>query len=578
MVGQTILHYEILEKLGAGGMGEIYKAQDTRLNRLVAIKVLLGGSGDAESRRRFIQEAQSASSLNHPNIITIHDIVSHGSDQFMVMEYVKGKTLGELIPHDGLGAPVSLRYAVQIADGLDAAHAVGIVHRDLKPGNIMVTDQGLVKILDFGLAKLTSPMGDVSLSDVTQTVGPAPMTVEGSILGTVSYMSPEQAQGAKVDARSDVFSFGCVLYEMVTGRKAFQADSSLQTLTAILRDEPRPIFEIVPGIPTELAQIIHRALRKNPGQRFQSMQEMHAELAALKQRSDSGALKVSLNLPQSPRPTKPIPKLASRESRSIAAISIAVLALGSTGTWWWSSRGVSKPRPPIQASAPSSPAPPKPSAFSPAILNNQAILDMAQASVPASVIISHIRSSPTNFNLSTAEIIRLSKGGVTEAVIHAMRDPAGATKPASEDSPATISSQTRTVQVIGGLSFPIVLVEDVPADSKSGQPLSFQVTRGVTVGGAVVIAKGAVVTGEVVEAAKKKFLVHTTRPTFRLLEVTAVDGTKVKVRAFPGRLGESRKDPPLDPTGGARSRDAIAPAGSRFLAYFDGDQTVTLRK
>ena len=172
-----------------------------------------------EFRRRFIQEAQTASSLNHPNIITIHDIVAQGSDQFMVMEFVKGKTLAELVPATGLNAPAFNQYAVQIADGLRAAHAVGIVHRDLKPGNIMVTDQGLVKILDFGLAKLTLPSGPVSLTDITQTVGPAALTVQGTIVGTVSYMSPEQAQGYKSRLRSDIFSFGCVLYEMVTGRK-----------------------------------------------------------------------------------------------------------------------------------------------------------------------------------------------------------------------------------------------------------------------------------------------------------------------------------------------------------------------
>jgi len=576
MVGQTILHYEILEKLGAGGMGEIYKAQDTRLNRLVAIKVLLGqSSSDPESRRRFIQEAQAASSLNHPNIITIHDIVSKGGDQFLVMEYVKGKTLGELIPPGGLGAPVALRYAVQIADGLDAAHTVGIIHRDLKPGNIMVTDQGRVKILDFGLAKLTGPVGDVSLSDVTQTAGPVPMTVEGSILGTVSYMSPEQAQGAKVDARSDVFSFGCVLYEMVTGRKAFEGKSPLLTLAAILRDEPLGITEIAPDIPPELVQVIDRALRKDPAQRFQSMQEMHTDLAALKQKSDSGPLDAPLN----PPPVSALATSARKPRRALAAISIAILALASEGTWWWTSHRPFKPKPPVQAATADPLAPPKPSAFSPAILNNQAILDMAQANVPASVIISHIRSSPTNFNLSTAEIIRLTQGGVTEAVIQAMRNPAGTMKPAGADSATAppVAPQNRTVQLPGGLSFEIALTENIRADSKPGQPLSFRVTKDVAVGDVVVIAKGAGVAGVVVEAAKRKFLVHTTRLAYRLLEVEAVNGTKVKVRASPGRLGESRKDPQLDSLGGSRSKGA-ALAGSRFLAYFDGDQTLTLRK
>ncbi len=214
MVGRTVLQYQLLEKLGAGGMGDIYKAQDTRLNRFVAIKVLTKSTtGDLERKRRFIQEAQAASALNHPNIITIHDIISEGDTEFMVMEYVNGKTLVDLIPKGGLRVPQALKYSVQMADALQVAHNAGIVHRDLKPGNVMVTESGLVKILDFGLAKLTDrgPLSHVSETDATQTMGDAPLTVEGSIIGTVSYMSPEQAQGKKVDTRSDIFSFGVVL-------------------------------------------------------------------------------------------------------------------------------------------------------------------------------------------------------------------------------------------------------------------------------------------------------------------------------------------------------------------------------
>ena len=217
MLGKTISHYEVVEKLGAGGMGDIYKALDPRLNRSVAIKVLsTANSGDPERRRRFIQEAQAASGLNHPNIITIYDIVSQEDTEFMVMEFVAGRTLADLIPAGGLGAAKTLQYGVQIADALQAAHAAGIVHRDLKPGNIMVTGTGLVKILDFGLAKITfaESLTAESLTDATRTLGGAPLTVEGSIIGTVSYMSPEQAQGKRVDARSDIFSFGVVLYEI----------------------------------------------------------------------------------------------------------------------------------------------------------------------------------------------------------------------------------------------------------------------------------------------------------------------------------------------------------------------------
>jgi serine/threonine-protein kinase len=552
MLGQTVLHYQILAELGAGGMGEVYKAQDTRLNRLVAIKVLLaGGSDPPELRRRFTQEAQAASSLNHPNIITIHDIFSHGVDQFMVMEYINGKTLADLIPSSGLGPTVSLQYAVQIADGLRAAHSAGIVHRDLKPGNIMVSISGLVKILDFGLAKLTVPAGGVSLSDPTQTAGPPPLTVEGSILGTYSYMSPEQAQGGKVDARSDVFSFGCVLYEMLTGRKAFCGESPLLTLTAVLRDEPPPI----PDSP--LQSLIHRALRKDPAQRYQSMQEIYAELVALKQQQDSGT---------QPRPEIPPPAPPRKPTFPIALAIVALLALASAAGWWWLSRSHSSPHP-TAAAQPARPAAPKPSALSPPLLDNQAILDMLENHVPESVILAHIRSSATNFKLSTPEIIKLTKSGATEALLHAMRDPTGTAQP-----------ETRTVQLIGGLPFEISLTQDVPPDCEPGQPLNFHATTGLTVAGTVVVAKGAPVTGVIVDAAKRKFLLHAARPTFRLLEATAVDGTKIKVRATSGSLGESRKAPSLDPLGGSRSKDAVAPAGSRFLAYLDGDQTLTLAK
>ena len=207
MVGKKILHYQLIDKIGAGGMGEIYKAQDSRLNRLVAVKILSPGlSTDPERKRRFFQEAQAASALNHPNIITLYDIVSEGDMQCIVMEYIAGKTLRDLTPAGGLPPPQALQYATQIASALTAAHAAGIIHRDLKPSNIMVTTSGLIKVLDFGLAKWV----DSGLSGQTgeQSTMETALTREGSIIGTVSYMSPEQAEGKRVDARSDIFSFG----------------------------------------------------------------------------------------------------------------------------------------------------------------------------------------------------------------------------------------------------------------------------------------------------------------------------------------------------------------------------------
>jgi serine/threonine protein kinase len=218
MIGKTIAHYHILEKLGEGGMGVVYKARDTHLERLVALKVLPPEKmADSERKRRFVQEAKAASSLNHPNIVTIHDIANENGMDFIVMEYVQGKTLEALVPRKGLRLNETLKLSIQMGDALAKAHSAGIIHRDFKPSNVMVTEDGVVKVVDFGLAKLTevSERGD----EATRTLQHE--TEEGTIVGTVSYMSPEQAEGKKVDARSDIFSFGSVLYEMATGAAGF---------------------------------------------------------------------------------------------------------------------------------------------------------------------------------------------------------------------------------------------------------------------------------------------------------------------------------------------------------------------
>src|ERR1700735_3830742 len=320
MVGTKIAQYQLLERLGAGGMGEIYKAQDLRLNRFVAVKVLSNSSaGDPERRRRFILEAQAASALNHPNIITIHDIISEGNSEYMVMEHVQGKTLVDLIPKGGLRLPLALKYAVQMTDALTVAHPARIVHRDLKPANVMVTESGLVKILDFGLAKLTDGGGMTQLgTDQTQTLGQAPLTVEGSIIGTVSYMSPEQAMGKKIDTRSDIFSFGLVLYEMVTGMRAFGGENAVSTLSAILRDDAKPITEIAPDVPPQIEQVVKRCLRKSPDDRWQSMQDVKAALQALKHESDSGQL-YKPRIPPGPK--------KGRSTKSLIAIAAVVIVL-----------------------------------------------------------------------------------------------------------------------------------------------------------------------------------------------------------------------------------------------------------
>jgi len=285
MVGKKILHYQLIDKIGAGGMGEIYKAQDSRLNRLVAVKILSPGlSTDPERKRRFFQEAQAASALNHPNIITLYDIASEGDMQCIVMEYIGGKTLRDLTPAGGLAAAQALQYATQIASALTAAHTAGIIHRDLKPSNIMVTTSGLIKVLDFGLAKWV----DSGMSGQTgeQSTVETALTREGSIIGTVSYMSPEQAEGKRVDARSDIFSFGSVLYEMLTGKRAFEGRSGISTLSAILRDDVKPINETAPDVPPLLEQIVLRCLYKDPGARWQSMKDIEGALLTLQRQLD----------------------------------------------------------------------------------------------------------------------------------------------------------------------------------------------------------------------------------------------------------------------------------------------------
>jgi eukaryotic-like serine/threonine-protein kinase len=320
VIGQTILHYRVLEKLGEGGMGLVYKARDTRLDRIVAIKVLLPEKvTDTERKRRFVQEAKAASSLNHPNIITIYDIGQANGVDFISMECVAGKTLDRLIPRHGMRLNEVLKCAVQIADALARAHSAGIIHRDLKPGNIMVDEHGLVKVLDFGLAKLTeiTPADE----DSTQTIRPA--TEEGKIVGTVAYMSPEQAEGKKVDTRSDVFSFGSVLYEMVTGQRAFQGDTKASTLAAILKENPRPAGQLAVGLAKEVERLISHCLRKELNQRFQHMDDVRIVLQELKEESDSGVL----------APAGTAVRLKPRRRLTLGFIIAAVLVLAAAGTW-----------------------------------------------------------------------------------------------------------------------------------------------------------------------------------------------------------------------------------------------------
>src|SRR5215472_16736576 len=284
--GTRLGPYEIFAGLGAGGMGEVYKARDTRLDRFVAIKLLPESrAGDAERRARFIHEAKAASGLNHPNIVTVYDVGEQNGRTFMVMEFVDGKPLNELIPRKGMKLNETLRVAALVADALTAAHAAGIVHRDLKPGNIMVDGQGRVKVLDFGLAKLTARAP--AAEEETRT---ASLTEEGVIVGSVPYMSPEQAEGRAVDTRSDIFSFGAVLYEMVTGQRAFRGESRISTLAAVVEKEPQPISETGAVVPQELERLITRCLRKDVNRRSQHMSDVKLALEELRDESESGKL------------------------------------------------------------------------------------------------------------------------------------------------------------------------------------------------------------------------------------------------------------------------------------------------
>ncbi|MCJ7755025.1 MAG: serine/threonine-protein kinase, partial [Thermoanaerobaculales bacterium] len=289
MIGKTLAHYKVVSSLGKGGMGEVYVAEDSKLQRRVALKVLPEEmAADPERKARFEREARAVAALSHPNIVTVHSVEEADGVHFITMELVEGKTLAQMLPKKGLSLGEMLEIAVPLADAVSSAHRMGITHRDLKPDNIMISGDGRLKVLDFGLAKLRDPAGPGEGATQAETASAA--TSEGRILGTVAYMSPEQAEGKAVDSRSDIFSLGTILYEMGTGTRPFRGDTSMSTIGSILKDTPAPATELNRSLPHHLGRVIRRCLAKDPDRRYQTALDLRNELEELKSEFDSGVL------------------------------------------------------------------------------------------------------------------------------------------------------------------------------------------------------------------------------------------------------------------------------------------------
>jgi hypothetical protein len=588
--------YQPLEKLGSGGMGDVIKAKDLKLNRMVALKFLRADhSGDPTRRQRFMHEAQAASALNHPNIITIHDVITEDDADIMVMEMVAGKTLDAIIPRGGLRVSQIINYSAQVADALAAAHGAGIIHRDLKPGNIMVTERDLVKLLDFGLAKLAPGTftGDPEATSLT------PLTVRGTIVGTLSYMSPEQAQGKASDGRADIFSFGAVLYEMATGNRAFTGENGISTLTSVLRDEPRRVLEITPEVPEVLSDVIHKCLQKDPDERFQTMAEVRDALMRLRQLSSSGSLyaqsplasgimsqpvlPTSVGVPaaaiqaakSSVAKAKPAavaakkPAVAAKKPTAVAkteagaaagsnrtammaGAAVVVVALAAGG-WWFSTR-------------PGTPVPPQPDplATTPApVPTSEPVAATPDPAVPPPV------TAVTPVTDAAKVVPDTAKPAAPRPAAPAgTRGRGPATAAAAPVAAPVAETVVLLVPVPDALPVALELQTEIPLEATAGMVLKFTVTRAVTVGGETVIANGATATGVVVSHDKKK-------ATIQLHTVDALDGTKLNIRATAGQMADSMR---TIETPGQKSKTVVVSPGAATIGYLLGQQAVRLRK
>jgi serine/threonine protein kinase len=306
MIGKTFGQYEIIEKIGKGGMDEVYRARDTRLDRDVALKILPEDAADPDRLKRFEREAKAVAALKHPNIVTIHSVDEIDGRSFLTMELVDGMTLSALIPSGGLPLERFFELAIPLSEALVAAHTKGITHRDLKPSNVMVDADGTLKVLDFGLAKL---LAEPDSSEDDTVVGQDSVAGEGRVLGTVYYMSPEQAEAKPLDQRSDIFSLGVVLYEMATGKRPFRGDTPISTISSILKETPAPVTDVRDNLPRHLARMVNRCLEKNPDKRFQTARDVANELEGLQKEVESGDIeqmttasmsRTTLDLPYSP--------------------------------------------------------------------------------------------------------------------------------------------------------------------------------------------------------------------------------------------------------------------------------------